>query len=1198
MDTLHREMAHPEPLPPGFMVVHGNQAETLRDLVLQWTQRYPLPPLVNETLLVQSNGIAQWLKLSLAEPAQRGGAGIAAGLRFFLPSQFLWQAYRAVLGPAQVREVSPLDKHRLQWRLVRLLGELPADADHAPLQHYLTHDADGRKRRQLAEQLADLFDQYQVYRADWLEAWARADWSTLSAEDRWQGLLWRRLLDDVAQDDTALPLSSRQGRAAVHSAFLAQAAQAGEGHQGRPAGLPPRIIVFGISSLPQQTLEVLAVLGRWCQVLLCVLNPCRHDWSDIVPEHAVLRAALRHPPRHTRRSGAPAVLDPDSLHLHAHPLLAAWGRQGRDFIGLLNLHDDPARLEHYRQRFQAIGRSTDVFTPPEGSHLLQQLQQDILELRPLAETRALWPAVNANSDRSVRFHAAHGPQREVEVLHDQLLATFEADPTLHPRDVMVMVPDIATYAPHVEAVFGHLPGSDPRFIPFSISDQSRRSADPLLHAVQTLVQLPGSRLSASDLLDLLDVPALARRFGFQPDDRPAVERWIRGANIRWGLHSAHRQQAGLPAEPQDAAPHTWLFGLRRLLLGYATGQGDSWQDIEPFGDLGGLEAAALGALVQLLDTLDRTRQALSTPTDANGWCQRLRQLLSDCFDAQHPRDPVQTARDTGTLLRLEQQLQDWQAACTEARLTETLPLTVVAEHWLAGMDTPHFGQRFFGGAVTFATLMPMRAIPFRHICLLGMNDGDYPRQQVPMDFDLMVRQPRPGDRSRRSDDHYMLLEALLSARERLYISWVGHSIHDNSERSPSVLVSQLRDHLAAGWRLAPASPEDANGTVPEALTTHHPLQPFSPAYFTPAGLEAGAPLFTYAREWRQASPSSPTPVTRAPEPLPPMPPNGPLALADLATFLKDPARSFFQHRLGVHWIAQDDTLPDHEPFDLDGLQRWQLHRELLDGQYLALQRGEDLTQALERHLDRLQARGDLATGGQGMAQRAALTEPIPELMASYAALLAQWPEVHRADVALTVTVDGRDWTVQDSLNDLRTNAEGACLRLLLEPSALADAQRRYRLDRMVPYWVQHLAAQLAVGPVTTTVMSHAGHVTLAPLPPDEARDHWHTLLHAWDAGLCEPLPFAARCGTAWLRALGRDPLDPARAWSDARSAYENEREGAERDRSPYLRRAFADFTALAGPPEHAANSAFAHWVQRLLQPLWAALPVARKGSPS
>ena len=704
-----------------------------------------------------------------------------------------------------------------------------------------------------------------------------------------------------------------------------------------------------------------------------------------------------------------------------------------------------------------------------------------------------------------------------------------------------------------------------------------------------MLQLPSSRLGASELIDLIDVPALARRFGLRPEDRPLLERWIRGANIRWGLHSAHRQQGDLPAEPAAAAPHTWLFGLRRLLLGYATGQGEAWQGIEPHGEVGGLDAVALGALAQLLDTLDRTRQALSSDADADTWCERLRQLLRDCFDAHDPLDPAQTARDTGTLLRLEQQLQAWQGACAEARLTEPLPLTVVAEHWLAGLDAPHIGQRFFGGAVTFATLMPMRAIPFRHICLLGMNDGDYPRQQVPMDFDLMARQPRPGDRSRRSDDHYMLLEALLSARERLYISWVGHSIHDNSERSPSVLVSQLRDHLAQGWRL----PEGQTGTVPDALTTHHPLQAFSPAYFTPATHSPAAPLFTYAREWRQTAGQW---ATASDTPLPPMVPTAPLGLTDLSTLLKDPARAFFQYRLGVHWTERDETLEDHEPFDLDGLDRWRLHRELLDGQRLALQRGDVLDEALQHHLDRLQARGDLATGAQGLAQRQSLAENIGPLMQNYQDLLTLWPGTDRVDVDLSVQIEGRTWTVQDSLNDLRVNGEGHHARVLLEASKLTDDQRRYRLDRMIPYWVQHLAAQLAQGPVTTLVLSHAGNITLQPLPRDEAQAHWEALCQAWDAGLCQPLPLAARSGTAWLRALGSHAGDAQRAWDDARTAYEGERNGAERDRSPYLRRAFPDFAAMAGPQEQARTSPFGQWAETLLRPLWRALPVkAPKG---
>ncbi len=861
------------PLPPGLMLVHGNRPEALRDLLLAWVRRYPLAPLETEVILAQSNGIAQWLKLALAaDPVQgEGGLGIAAALEISLPSRFLWRVYRAVLGGDAVPETSPFDKSRLVWRLMRLLPEVLTRPEYQPLARFLTMDTDRRKRFQLAERLADLYDQYQVYRADWLAAWAagedvlidaRGKRSPLPTEQRWQASLWRALLADVGG-------LSYAGRAAVHEAFLARAAAGPAGEQ--PPGLPRRLLVFGISSLPRQSLEVLAALGRWSQILLCVHNPCEHYWADIVADQDLLRAEHR---RQRRRAGMPATFAPEHLHLHAHPLLAAWGKQGRDFIGLLDEHDDEEVRDHYAARFHALGQRIDLFDPPrdpaEVTTLLAQLQDDIRDLRPLAESRERWPPVDPARDFSLRFHVAHGPQREVEILHDQLLAAFNADPSLTPRDIIVMVPDIDAYAPHIQAVFGLVDRQDPRHIPFSLADQGRRATDPLLKALEALLALPQSRLAVSDLLDLLEVPALRRRFGITEDELPRLHRWVRGANIRWGLHAAQRASLELPEQKEDEARHTWRFGLRRMLLGYAVGQeAAAWHGIEPFDEIGGLDAALLGPLTRFFAQLDATWRTLREPATVTDWCARLRQLLADYFDAGDNG----SGEDAFTLLQLETALQDWQEAADAAGLTETLPLSIVGEHWLAQLDERGLSQRFFAGAVTFATLMPMRAIPFRLICLLGMNDGDYPRQRQPLDFDLMGQDYRPGDRSRREDDRYLFLEALLSARERLHISWVGRSITDNGVRPPSVLVGQLRDHLAAGWRLAsPGSSTDeqvmvsAGDTAPEtipnalqapnekppslldALTQEHPLQPFSLRYF-PSD-PAASPWFTYAREWR------------------------------------------------------------------------------------------------------------------------------------------------------------------------------------------------------------------------------------------------------------------------------------------------------------------------------------------------------------
>ena len=927
------------------MLVHGNRPEALRDLLITWVRRYPLAPLETEVILAQSNGIAQWLKLALAaDPVQgEGGLGIAAALEISLPSRFLWRVYRAVLGGEAVPETSPFDKSRLVWRLMRLLPEVLTRPEYQPLARFLTVDTDRRKRFQLAERLADLYDQYQVYRADWLAAWAtgadvlidaRGNRGPLPAEQRWQASLWRALLADLARDGQPVGKRERKavagtvtiqtpspqpspargegaresaacathassggrecdrllsidpsnagagdgagakglsyaGRAAVHKAFLARAAAWPAGEQ--PPGLPRRLLVFGISSLPRQSLEVLAALGRWSQILLCVHNPCEHYWADIVADQDLLRAAHR---RQRRRAGMPATFAPEHLHLHAHPLLAAWGKQGRDFIGLLDEHDDEEVRDHYAARFQAIGQRIDLFDPPrdptEVTTLLAQLQDDIRDLRPLAESRDRWPPVDPTRDFSLRFHVAHGPQREVEILHDQLLAAFNADCSLTPRDIIVMVPDIDAYAPHIQAVFGLVDRQDPRFIPFSLADQGRRATDPLLKALEALLALPQSRLAVSDLLDLLEVPALRRRFGITEDELPRLHRWVRGANIRWGLHAAQRASLELPEQPEAEARHTWRFGLRRMLLGYAVGQeAAAWRGIEPFDEIGGLDAVLLGPLTRFFEQLDATWRTLREPASVADWCARLRQLLADYFDA----GDSDSSEDAFTLLQLETALQDWQEAADAAGLTESLPLSIVGEHWLAQLDERGLSQRFFAGAVTFATLMPMRAIPFRLVCLLGMNDGDYPRQRQPLDFDLMGQDYRPGDRSRREDDRYLFLEALLSARERLHISWVGRSITDNGVRPPSVLVGQLRDHLAAGWRLAsPGASTDgqvlvsagdtATETIPnalqapnekppsllDALTQEHPLQPFSPRYF-PSDPKA-SPWFTYAREWR------------------------------------------------------------------------------------------------------------------------------------------------------------------------------------------------------------------------------------------------------------------------------------------------------------------------------------------------------------
>ena len=417
-------------------------------------------------------------------------------------------------------------------------------------------------------------------------------------------------------------------------------------------------------------------------------------------------------------------------------------------------------------------------------------------------------------------------------LHDNLLAMLANNPGLSPRDIVVMVADINSYSPYIQAVFGNAPGD--RYIPFSISDRSADQENPALLAFLRLLALPESRCQASELLELLEVPAVMARFGFDSDKFERVKLWIEEVGIRWGLDDDTAEEFALPRQQQN----TWLFGLQRMLLGYAMPQeAGLYQGVLAYEEVQGLDAELAGQLGLFIETLMRYRQQLAQPQPITCWIAVLNQMLDDCFAVDIDGELVlRMIRDK--VQQLEQQLAD-------AGYDSDITPAVMRDYLNGKLSGERVSQRFLAGQVNFCTLMPMRSIPFKVVCLLGMNDGVYPRSIPPEGFDLMAGRNRHGDRSRRDDDRYLFLEAIQSAQQALYISYVGRSIQDNSEKVPSVLVSELLEYCQQGYCLAgdEALPvdESANRLV-ASLTQTHPLVPFSPQAFSGG-------KHSYAAEW-------------------------------------------------------------------------------------------------------------------------------------------------------------------------------------------------------------------------------------------------------------------------------------------------------------------------------------------------------------
>lgn len=1085
-----------------FRVYHSNQLDVLKSLLAHLIQRSPLQPvLAAETILVQSPGMAQWLKQALAQEM-----GIAANIVFPLPSSFIWQMFHQVL--PEVPQENPYTKPAMLWRLMQLLPQCLDDALFASLSGYLAEDPDGRRCYQLAGRIADLFDQYLVYRPDWIVDWERG--GALGAEAQpWQPVLWRQLVALTERQ------ASHLHRVNLFSRFIETL------QQGRPgASLPERLFVFGISSLPPHYLEALVALGAHCDVHLFLTNPCQYYWGDVQEEHQVNRRILdkllaqRRAHWQAEHQQTPLLPESDWQRLfnaegeqQGNPLLVSMGKQGRDYLALI-AEIDAAEIE--------------AFAPLPEDNLLHRIQQDLLELRDGTNPDARPKRTVDLHDRSLAIHGCHSPLREVEVLHDQLLQRFADDPTLSPKDVVVMVSDINQYGPYIQAVFGSL--GEERFIPYSISDRAATQESPLLQSFLTLLALPDLRCTATELLELLAVPALLRQFGLEEADLTTLRRWSQESGIRWGLAAEDGVHFDVP--PRER--HTWSFGLERMLLGYASGSEQLFGGVAPYTAVEGQSAVKLGQLARFIHDIIELRDELAGSATIVGWQERVERILLNFY---LPEDQL-SDEDAQALQLIRTTMQQWQARLTAMPFTDTLPLTVFHDHLQGELNAVRGGQQFLAGRVNFCTLMPMRAIPFRLVCLLGMNDGLYPRSQPPLGFDLMVNQARKGDRSRREDDRYLFLEALLAALQQLYISYVSHSAVDNRSRMPSVLVTELLEYCQRSFCLESDSglaETDQEENLLGALLTEHPLVAYDARYYEPQAMQPAARYFSYAREWLPALQSTTSgDVTFLDQKLP-LPEEldaqhiAQIELADWLRFFRNPVAGFFRRRLRVQFLERETALADEEPFWVNKLDQYQLRTRLLQYQRARV------PEAFWR--SRLLAEGVLPDGAFG---ELALQQDAANL-AELVTALAGWPP-EQAERP-TFHMDFGRWQLLGSVGDVY---RGQLVRYRV--SAL-------KARWLVPVWLEHLALS-AAGLLSlptrlfTLEKDQLQQYQLAVVPVALARETlqawWQAFRDGLQAPLCLPLD------TAWTWLEKSDMADEGDWVCGADTVLQKAREAAEK----------------------------------------------------
>lgn len=794
-----------------------------------------------------------------------------------------------VLEPWLPKQLPVLSPEQLHWRLFGLLQDSNVLKQHAfsPLSSFLETGEPQHRAWQLAGELCQAYEKYQAWRKNWL-----LDWHKKMPADDWQGALWH-----LACQGHGFRAQAYQNYFNAHL----------KNQCAKPIALPARLFVFACQNISPDVLRILRSFGQWSEVHFFLHNPCLAYWGDVKPA----------------QSGQELI----ELRFD-NALLNQCGRAGRDFVASL-LSEQSAFDIDDRPNYQEYGAG--------ALPLLKQIQQDVLH-RQAAEQK--YPAFAPNySDDSLQIHSCHAPLREVQVLRAQLLDLFNKHPDLELRDVLIMAPNLELYAPYFAPVFIQDDDSYAN-LPFALSDQRVFTESELATLLFRLLSLGQSRFSSNEGFELLSHAYVAKHYGLQKTDLERIHYWLELAAVRWGIDSEHRKSVDGVAQTQ----FTWRHGLQRLLLGYASADNTLIGGYAPILAPIGQDQRLLDVLFEFADFIEHLHNSLNQAMHALQWQDLLQVLLQKFTPLSALVDSEQEA-----YTQLNEKITALAELAKNAEHTSLLSTSVVLDY-LSHEGEQRLSQSWLSGRISICNMVPMRLIPFKVICLLGMNENTFPRQDQSAAVNRLANthaERKIGDRNTREDDRFLFLQLISACQQHLYISYIGQQ-QDNTLLLPSIVVKELLETVCHYFP-NPAHCEQQFILKHALHTFEHIAQ--SDGRITvlqkPKQTPAKADVSLFAAVYDGTTP----------------PPQGSIELSieQLSTFWIKPIEHLAK-QLGIGIAQQDILLEELEPYGkLNGLPAYQLEQYMLEN---GLRINPEPTQIL---LSRLQADGQLAQGLLGQS---------------------------------------------------------------------------------------------------------------------------------------------------------------------------------------------------------------------------------------
>jgi len=914
-------------------------------------------PFQKQSIIVQTEGMQKWLSLKISDNNSVFGNFDFIGVNnFFRRLYYILLDFEDDLCSNRNTENKGIGsslfnsrgnglyrKESLKWIIYNILKEnVTSDNALKDIKEYLkeTDSAKGskidyHKMFQLSNRLADLYDQYLIHRWEVIEKWSKDEFYYTSKEssddllklEKWQKKIWlyiKEILGNIEPDKIEI------------RRFILNKLNSNINNQKLIDRIKniigSKIPLFGFSIIPEYYLQILNVLSSFIKIPFYLMSPSDGYWYDIKKQKEIDKTELNS----LLKNG----IDPELLHLSiGNPILAEMGTTGKDFFNLLlNLEDD---IDLQNEENEYVNYESDNQT------ILETIKQDILELKKInkEEDKRVF---SYKTDNSIKIVSCSSKLREVEILKDYILDIFDNNKNNNKKisatDILVLAPDIEDYSSFIDLLFSNTIQSKYNGnykIPYSISSKSFSASNISASVLIEILKISSGKVLSSEIISIIDTIPVKNKFLLTDEDISTIKKWVDQTGIRWGIDSNHREKVDNISYEENS----WSKGLTQLLAGYSMFEekGMSFLNIIPSNFINSGNSELLGKFIEITNIIFSivNQNSKNNKKTISNWADYINKLCDNLFSDGYTDESysgVDELRNNinnfDRIFSIPEELNEKNIAIEKIKNSE-IEFSIISKEIINSLTiNQNKDERFMHRGITFSNLVPMRSIPFKVVCILGMNQDKFPRINKNSDIDLISLDPKIGDRTIRDNDLYLFLDTLLSAQETLYISYIGKSIVDNTEKLPSAPVSSLIDYIENSFKIV-----DEKKKIVDELVVEHPLQPFSTRYQmkNEEKLETYNDSYSIKNTWKNKNLTDNNLIKGLPKINFNTIVNSnsnyeKLTNKDLINFFKNPSKFYYTNKflLSSQFSDIDEPLKDRENYEKDNLVEYHITKTLVE----------------------------------------------------------------------------------------------------------------------------------------------------------------------------------------------------------------------------------------------------------------------------